>query len=203
MNNSGKLEMAEPKIEKIVEGTIRLLEEILPGNSTLYFPLLSATFTWIVRREKEWKEKILKWQIWPDPDLVETKSNDFILNFYLSHPELHASYQSILDEKDHKKLRKDFSSLYPLIGLEDPFLTALFSKELKSQNYKKIVTEFDTKVNAAKKEIKEIKNTEYLLTALEGFVIGISSLGAEFITQSRSRKALENIINKLIEKKDE
>ncbi|MBN2245803.1 MAG: hypothetical protein JW755_08150, partial [Candidatus Aminicenantes bacterium] len=182
---------------------VRLLEEILPKNTSLYFPLLSATFTWIVRREKEWKEKILNWQIWPDPDIVKTKSNDFILTFYLSHPELHDCYWVALEKKDYKKLRKDFCSLYPLIGLEDPFLTALFSKELKSQNYEKIVTEFDNRVNSAKKEIREIKNTDHLLTALEGFVRGISSLGAEFITQSRSRKALENIIKKLIEKKNE
>jgi len=195
--------MSEPKIEKIVDGAVRLLEEILPENTTLYFPLLSATFTWIVRREKEWKEKILQWQIWPDPELVKTKSNDFILNFYLGHPELRDYYQPLLDKKDYIKLRKDFCSLYPLIGLEDPFLTALFSKELKSQNFKKIVAEFDTRVNTAKKEISEVKNTEQLLTALEGFVIGISSLGAEFITQSRSRKALENIIKKLTVKKNE
>jgi hypothetical protein len=195
--------MAEPKIEKIVEGAVRLLEEILPKNTGLYFPLLSATFTWIVRREKEWKEKILNWQIWPDPEIVKTKSNDFILTFYLSHPELNDCYWMALDKKDYKKLRKDFCSLYPLIGLEDPFLTALFSKELKSKNYEKIVTEFDNRVNSAKKEIREIKNTDHLLTALEGFVRGISSLGAEFITQSRSRKALENIIKKLIEKKNE
>jgi len=195
--------MAEPKIEKIVEGAVRLLEEILPENTALYFPLLSATFTWIVRREKEWKQKILNWQIWPDPEIVKTKSNDFILTFYLDHPELHDRYRSHLDNKDYIKLRKDFCSLYPLIGLEDPFLTALFSKELKSQNYEKIVNEFDTRVNSAKKEIREIKNTDHLLNALEGFVMGISSLGTEFITQSRSRKALENIIKKLIEKKNE
>ena len=108
--------MAEPKIEKIVEGAVRLLEEILPENTTLYFPLLSATFTWIVRKEKEWKEKILEWQIWPDPDIVKTKSNDFILNFYSSHPDLCKHFKIALEKKDYEQLRKNFSSLYPLSG---------------------------------------------------------------------------------------
>ena len=195
--------MAEPKIEKIVEGAVRLLEEILPENTTLYFPLLSATFTWIVRKEREWKKKILEWQVWPDPDIVKTKSNDFILNFYLSHSELRDCYQSTLNKKDYRKLRKDFSSLYPLYGLEDPFVTALFSDELKLGNIKKIAAEFDIRVNSAKKEIRQVKNTGHLLSALEGFVSGISSLGSEFLTQSRSRQALENIIKKLIREKNE
>lgn len=195
--------MAEPKIEKIVEGAVRLLEEILPENTTLYFPLLSATFTWIVRKEKEWKTKILEWQIWPDPDIVETKSDDFMLNFYSSHSELNEYFRTALEKKDYKKLRQNFSFLYPLFGLEDPFLTALFSDELKSGDYKKIISEFDARVKSAKKEIDQVKDPYELLSALESFVYGISSLGAEFLTQSRSRRALENIIKKLIEKKND
>ena len=189
-----RVNMTEAKTEKIIESAFQLLAEFLPGKTDLYFPILSAVINWILAREKEWKEKILSWQIWPDPDYVKNKSDDFLLEFFQSHPGLSSFYQQEIKNKDLSVLRSAFSRLYPVVGLEDPFLLALFSKEIASQNYRKIVGEFDSRVKQAKKEIRAIKKWPELLAGLESLVKEILSLSSELLTQSKSRKAIEDLI---------
>jgi len=81
-------------------------------------------------------------QLWLEPDAIKTKPDAFILNFFENHNGLQKAYTKEIQEKDFKVLRPAFNALYPVIGLEDPFLQALFKPELDSQNYRKIAGEF-------------------------------------------------------------
>lgn len=133
--------MKKSLLEKLVENGVSFLSEFFPKASTLYVPLLSASIVWTIKRAAEWKEKILSWKVWADPEYIETKPDAFILEFFKSHPALSQSYQDEIQKSDMESLREAFRSLYPILGLEDPFLTALFAHELESKNYRKMAKE--------------------------------------------------------------
>ena len=104
-----------------------------------------------MRRADQWKEKILSWKIWLDPHRIETKPDEFMLHFFESAPYLKETYKEDIRKKDWKILREAFNRLYPILGLEDPFLSALFHKELTEKKYAEIVKEFE-------EPIIEVKN---------------------------------------------
>ena len=74
--------MADKPVEKVIKNAVKLLREIYPQSTYLYFPLLSTALVWAVRRPKEWEESIFSWQVWPDPDYIKAKPNDFVLDFF-------------------------------------------------------------------------------------------------------------------------
>jgi len=74
--------MGKSSLEKVVEKGIGFLSKIFPLKTYLYFPLLYASFIWAIKRVKEWKEEIFSWKVWLDPDRIEMKPDEFILNFF-------------------------------------------------------------------------------------------------------------------------
>lgn len=195
--------MKEKSVEKVVGDGVRFLSKIFPQKTYLYFPLLSAALVWAVRRTKEWKEKIFSWKIWPDPDLVKVKPDEFIINFYKSNPDLCRAYRDEIEKKDLKTLREAFRCLYPILGLEDPFLFALFQKELESNEYNKIVDEFDAKVSLARNDIDAAEGKARLLEGLKTFAEEIVSFGTDLLSQANAQKAIAELIEKQIKKKNE
>ena len=161
--------MTDKPVEKAIKNAIKLLREISPQSTYLYFPLLSAALVWAVRRPDEWEEEILSWQIWPDPDYIKVKPNDYVLDFFCGHPILQEAYSDEIQRKDWKTLRAVFIRLYPIFGLEDPFLSALFREEIETKNFAKIVLEFDAKVGKAKRNIRALKEDDRLLVGLRAF----------------------------------
>lgn len=195
--------MKTAKIEKIVEGGIRILSEFLPQKTYLYFPLLNAAFVWAVRRVDQWKEKILSWKVWLDPHRIETKSDEFILHFFESVPSLREIYKEDIHKKNWKILRDAFDRLYPILGLEDPFLSALFYKELEEKKYTEIVKEFDRKVTQAEMDIEAVEDSSGLLQGLKAFADEISSLGLELVPQDKVQKAIVDLIKRSLRQKNE
>ena len=134
--------LTDKPVEKIIRNAIKLLQEIYPQSTYMYFPLLSSALIWAVRRPTEWEERIFSWQVWPDPDYIQAKPNDFVLDFYSSHPVLQNEYSEEIERRDWKTLRAVFIRLYPIFGLEDPFLLALFREEIEAKELSTIVLEF-------------------------------------------------------------
>lgn len=191
--------MKKSLLEKLVENGISFLSEFFPKASTLYVPLLSASIVWAIKRAAEWKEKILSWKVWADPGYIETKPNEFVLEFFKSHPALSQSYQDEIQKGDMESLREAFSCLYPILGLEDPFLTALFAHELESENYRKMVKEFRERVEKAKENIEEA-NEERLLRGLKTFADDAVSLGVELLSQAKLRKVIADLVKESLKK---
>lgn len=190
--------MKKSALEKVIENGVHFLSEFFPRKSYLYFPLLSASVLWAVRRRKEWKEKILSWKVWLEPDLISTKPDEFILNFFINDKNLSKIYQGEIERMELEPLRKDFARLYPILGLEDPFLSSLFAQELESKDYKKIVKDFEQRVSQAKKDMGSIKDKERLLRGLKSLADEAFSLHLELLSQAKLRKIIADFVKKNI-----
>ncbi len=195
--------MPKSPLEKTVENGISFLSKVFPLKTYLYFPLLNATLFWAIRKAREWKEEIFSWKVWLDPDRIETKPDEFVLNFFENHTGLNRIYESEIRERDWVFLREAFARLYPIFGLEDPFLSALFHEEIESENYRKIVSGFEEKVNQAKKDIEAFEGQSGLLKGLETFADQMLSLNLDLISQDKVQTVLAGLVKKNLEEKDE
>lgn len=190
MNKSG--------VEKIVENGVRLLSEFFPQKTYLYFPILSACIVWAIRRAYEWKDKVLSWQVWIEPGYIEAKPDEFILDFFRNERVLRRIYREQIKRGEIKSLREAFDRLYPILGLEDPFLSALFHQELESGDYRRIVKDFQEKTSRAKKDIQSIKSEGRLLAELKALVGEVYSLKLDLISQPNLRTIIANLVKKHI-----
>lgn len=189
--------MKQPSLEKIVENGISFLSEFFPKDTSLYFPLLSAAIVWAIKRTKQWKEKILSWKVWAEPEPIKTKPDGFILEFFKGHADLRQCFKGELQKRKLEQLREAFSALYPILGLEDPFLTSLFSKELESRDYKRIVKEFQKRVKKAEQDIESIEE-ERFLEGLKSIAHGAVGLQLELLSQARLRRTIASLVKKTL-----
>jgi len=192
--------MTKKSFEKIVQEGIGFVARFFPQSRYLYFPLLSAALVWAIKSGREWREKIFSWEVWLDPSFVKVKSDDFILSFFSNHSDLAQTFAEEIQARDMSALRKFFYSLYPIIGLEDPFLSGLFHQELASQNYRGIVEQYDTKIAQAIVDIEAVEERGRFLDGLEAIAREMASFCADLITQTSVQRALAEIINKEMSK---
>jgi hypothetical protein len=190
------------EIEKIVAQGIDFLGGFLPLKSYLYFPLLSSALIWAVRRTAQWKERILSFEVWLDPDIVEVKPDAFVLNFFESYPKLRKTYSTEIQNKDMSILRPAFKSLYLIMGLEDPFLQALFKPELEKGEYQTIVRAFDERTARARGDIDAIEEKSQLIAGLKTLAEELYSLNLHFLSEAQVRKIISQQIKKRLEKKN-
>jgi hypothetical protein len=182
--------------EKIVEKGISFLSKVFPLKSYLHFPLLSAALIWGIRRATEWKKEILSWQVYLNPERIESKPYAFVLNFFKSHPDLKKVYETEIESRDKDKLREAFNRLYPILGLKDPFLSALFYDELKSRDFRKIVKNFQEKVSHAREDIEAFGDKSRLLEGLETIAAEMASLSIHFMSEDEVQEVVAKTIKK-------
>ena len=194
--------MTDKPVAKIIKNAVKLLKEIYPQSAYLYFPLLSTAFVWAVRRPEEWEKSIFSWQVWPDPNYIKTKPDDFVLEFFTSRPLLADAYSEEIQHKDWKILRAVFLRLYPILGLDDPFLKALFKEDLDSGNFHKIVLEFDSRVGKAKQDIRAVKANDRLLAGLKAFGEELASLLTDILAESDVQRSLQEILEEHLKGKN-
>jgi hypothetical protein len=176
--------------------------EFFPQHAYLYFPLISAALLWAIRRPDEWEEQILSWEVWPDPEFLPAKPDAFILAFFEGDSNLALAYKDELEKEDLPALREAFPRLYPILGLEDPFLIALFREELEAKEFRRIVQGFDTKVDQARADIKALKSRPKFLEALKTLAKEFASLSTAFLSQTDVQKTLEKMVKSQIEETD-
>jgi len=145
--------MAKKDIEAALARGVELLDKFLPLKSWLFFPVLYAACVWAVRRVFDYRERILAWQVWLDPDFVRTKPDEFILDFFAGDERLRREYADEMAHGDLRVLRAAFPALYSVMGLEDAFLKALFKAELDAADYRAIVVEFAARTARARDAI--------------------------------------------------
>ena len=191
--------MKKTPLEKIVEKGISFLSKIFPLKSYLHFPLLSAALFWGIRRATAWKKEILSWQVYLDPERIEMKPEEYVLSFFRKHPALNKIYEAEMrkkEKKDLETLREAFNKLYPIIGLEDPFLSALFYEELESGDFRRIVKELKEKVSRAKEDIEAFEGKSRLLEGLKTVAEEAASLSIELMSKDEVQKVVANTIKK-------
>ena len=183
-------------LEKIVEKGISFLSKIFPLKSYLHFPLLSAALIWGIRRATAWKKEILSWKVYLDPERIGVKPDEFVLSFFKNHSSLNKIYEAEIMNNDMKALREAFNRLYPILGLEDPFLFALFYEELESKEFRKIVEEFEEKVSRAGKDIEAFGSKSRLLEGLKTVAEEAASLSIDLMSEDKVQEAVANTIKK-------
>ncbi len=192
--------MTKKTFEKIVQEGIRFIAQFFPQSSYLYFPLLSAALVWSIESSKEWQEKIFSWEVWLDPSFIKVKSDEFILDFFSDQPDLSQAFAEEIQKRDILTLRKLFYSLYPIVGLEDPFLSGLFLQELESKAYREIVRQYKKRVAQAIADIEAVDDKKRFVEGLEAIARELASFSADMITQTSVQRAIAEIIKKETDK---
>ena len=100
-------------------------------------------------------------------------------------------------------LREAFARLYPILGLEDPFLSALFHENLESNDFRTIVRDFEKTVGQAKNDIEACGDPPGLIRGLKTFADEMLSLNFDLISQDEVQTVLAEIVKKQLTDKDE
>jgi hypothetical protein len=167
--------MNKKDIEAALARGVEILDAFLPLKSWLVFPVLYSACVWAVRRVFDYRERILAWQVWLDPDFVRTKPDDFVLDFFRGNDALRREYSGEIARGDLRVLRAAFPALYPVFGLEDAFLKALFKAEIDAADYRAIVVEFAARTAKARDDIRPAADDPEFWKAL--FLIAAEAAG--------------------------
>jgi len=186
--------MAKKDVEAALARGVDILDKFLPLKSWLIFPVLYSACVWAVRRVFDYRERILAWQVWLDPDFVRTKPDGFILGFFARNDALNLAYADEIARGDLRVLRAAFPALYPVFGLEDAFLKALFKAEIEAADYRAIVVEFAARTARARDEIRPAAADPDFWKALQLIGMEAASLGLHLLRD----EAIQDMIVGLI-----
>lgn len=195
--------MKKVEIEDLVENAVEILSEFVPANTGLYFPLISSALIWLINRHEDWKKSIYSWQVWPDPDFLKNKPDEFVLDFFFQKDSLKEYFRSQIETGDMDFLRNVFDYLYPIFGLKDPFLSALFDKEIKSKDFKKIIIEFEKRLDRARQTVTPLKGNETFAQSMGKVIKEIGALCAGVLSQEEVQEIVADMVKQKIQKQGE
>ena len=188
--------MSKKDVEAALARGVEILDAFLPLKFWLYFPVLYSACVWAIRRVFDYRERILAWQVWLDPEFVRTKPDEFVLHFFSGDEALGREYAAELARGDLRTLRAAFPALYPIFGLGDAFLTALFKAEIEAADYRGIVVEFASRTSKARDDIQPAAANPDFWKALELIGVEAASLGLHLLKD----EDVQNMIIALIKK---
>lgn len=188
--------MNKKDVEAALGRGVEVLDGFLPLKSWLYFPVLYSACVWAVRRVFDYRERVLAWQVWLDPEFVRTKPDEFVLHFFSGHEALNRAYADEIARRDLRALRAAFPALYPIFGLEDAFLTALFKTEIGAADHRAIVVEFAARTAKARDDIQPAASNPDFWKALEIIGMEAASLGLHLLKD----EDVQNMIIALVKK---
>ncbi|MFW6139763.1 MAG: hypothetical protein ACOC5S_00225 [Acidobacteriota bacterium] len=195
--------MKTVSIEDQIENAIEILSEFVPQKTGFYFPVISSALVWLVNRHQDWEKSIFSWQIWPDPEFLRNKPDEFVLDFFCQKDSLKQYFRKEIEAKDMDFLRNAFHYLYPIFGLKDPFLNALFKDEIQSKNFKDIIIKFDEKVNDAKQSLSFLRGNKEFTQKLGTVIKEIGALCAGVLSQKEIQQIVADIVKEKIQKKED
>ena len=186
--------MSKKGVEAALARGVELLDRLLPLKTWLYFPILYAACVWAVRRVFDYRERVLAWQVWLDPDFVRTKPDGFVLDFFRGREALAREYAAEIAGGDLRVLRTAFAALYPVLGLEDAFLKALFKPELDAADYRAVVVEFAARTAKARADIEPAASDPSFWPALENVGRAAASLGLHLLKDEEVQDLIIRLI---------
>jgi len=173
--------MSKKSVEAALVRGVEVLDEFLPLKTWLFFPILYSACVWAIRRVFDYRTRILSWQVWLDPEFVRIKPDEFVLHFFATHEALSREYADEIVRRDLRVLRAAFPALYPIFGLEDAFLKALFWAEAEAADYRAIVVEFASRTSRARDGIQPAASNPEFWKALELIGMEAASLGLHLL----------------------
>jgi hypothetical protein len=173
--------VSKKDVEAVLERGVELLDKFLPLKSWLYFPILYAACVWAVRRVFDYRERLLAWEVWLDPEFVRTKPDEFVVGFFSGDPAIRREYAAEIAAGDMRVLRAAFPALYGVVGLDDAFLKALFKPELERGDFRALVVEFAARTARAREAIEPAASDPAFWRALETIGRNAASLGLHLL----------------------
>lgn len=189
--------MEEKKLLSFLRQAREILSDFFPAGSATLLPLLFASLTWAVNRQSEIKKQLLGLKVWLEPETLRNKPAEFVLDFFTSSPELKTAWAAEISNRDFKSLRPAFRTLYPVLGLQDPFLERLFSEELKNHDYRRVVAEFEPRLKQALEEIEAASIRRNFWETMENLAGGFLSLGWDLLLEDEIRAQLKQTIDRI------
>lgn len=194
--------MDKKRAEHVLDSGVKILADIMPLKTYLYFPLLYSICVWAVRRIFDLRERVFAWQVWLDPGVIEAKPETFVLNFFQGHLGIREAYAAELAAKDMTALNTAFKALYPVCGLEDAFLLALFKEELEADDYRKIAAEFEERARRAIDDVKPASEVPEFWRGLQGVGMDMARIGIHVMSDAQVRKLILDRIRKRLKTED-
>jgi hypothetical protein len=194
--------MDKKRAEHVLDNGVKILADIMPLKTYLYFPLLYSICVWAVRRIFDLRERVFAWQVWLDPGMIETKPESFVLNFFQGHLGIREAYAAELAAMDMTALNTAFKALYPVCGLEDAFLLALFKEELEADDYRKIAAEFEGRARLAVDDVRPASEVPEFWRGLQGVGMDMARIGIHVMSDAQVRKLILDRIRKRIKTED-
>ena len=186
--------MEEKKLQDFLKQSAEILQDFFPADTLALIPLLYSTLIWAVKRKGNLEAEVSGLRLWLEPEVVDNKPDEFILDFFEKRPDLQKAFETEIKNRDMKSLRPAFRALYPVVGLEEPFLQGLFSEELARGDFRLIADQFDRKVQQALDEIKAAEKQPELWTALKKIGKSFMSLGWAWLSDDELRAWLKSLL---------
>jgi len=184
----------EKKLQDFLKQSAEILQDFFPADALALIPLLYSTLIWAVKRKANLEAEVSGLRLWLEPEVVDNKPDEFILDFFEKQQALQEAFKAEIKSRDMKSLRPAFRALYPVVGLEEPFLQSLFSEELAREDFRLIADQFDWKLKQALEEIKAAEKKPELWKALKKIGESFMSLGWAWLSDDELRAWLKSIL---------
>jgi len=184
----------EKKLQAFLKQSAEILQDFFPADALALIPLLYSTLIWAVKRKGNLEAEVSGLRLWLEPEVVDNKPDEFILDFFEKRQALQEAFKAEIKSRDMKSLRPAFRALYPVVGLEEPFLQSLFSEELAREDFRLIADQFDWKLKQALEEIKAAEKKPELWKALKKIGESFMSLGWAWLSDDELRAWLKSIL---------
>jgi len=184
----------EKKLQDFLKQSAEILQDFFPTDTLALIPLLYSTLIWAVKRKGNLEAEVSGLRLWLEPEVVDNKPDEFILDFFEKQQALQEAFKAEIKSRDMKSLRPAFRALYPVVGLEEPFLQSLFSEELAREDFRLIADQFDWKLKQALEEIKAAEKKPELWKALKKIGESFMSLGWAWLSDDELRAWLKSIL---------
>ena len=186
--------MEEKKLQDFLKQSAEILQDFFPADALALIPLLYSTLIWAVKRKGNLEAEVSGLRLWLEPEVVDNKPDEFILDFFEKRQALQEAFKAEIKSRDMKSLRPAFRALYPVVGLEEPFLQSLFSEELAREDFRLIADQFDWKLKQALEEIKAAEKKPELWKALKKIGESFMSLGWAWLSDDELRAWLKSLL---------
>ncbi|HUM34559.1 MAG TPA: hypothetical protein PKX32_04745, partial [Candidatus Saccharicenans sp.] len=182
------------KLRAFLKQSAEILQDFFPADALALIPLLYSTLIWAVKRKGNLEAEVSGLRLWLEPEVVDNKPDEFILDFFEKQQALQEAFKAEIKSRDMKSLRPAFRALYPVVGLEEPFLQSLFSEELAREDFRLIADQFDWKLKQALEEIKAAEKKPELWKALKKIGESFMSLGWAWLSDDELRAWLKSLL---------
>lgn len=172
------------KFQSAVDELLAALGKVVNVKAFPYLPVIYSSLLYFLNKGSAYRKAVRAIPVGPRSRPVRNKSKQFIEAFLTAHAPFAAQ------NGDERERRRVFVRLYPVVGLRDPFLAALFRDELDRGDTETIADEYDDRVRSALEQIPPARGEPRFWEAMDSFVETASGL----VTDLARERQIQDLI---------